>query len=67
MVLASLDPWSNPPWPMRWQYAYHHARTHPDTPRATRWITVQRQAWPLLHPGQQQLLAVIGISGDNQL
>jgi hypothetical protein len=61
-VLASLDPWWNPPWPMRWQYAYHHARTHPDTPRATRWITAQRRAWPLLHPTQQQLLAGIGIS-----
>ncbi|WP_430480454.1 Helicase associated domain protein [Streptomyces sp. P11-1] len=66
-VLASLDPWWNPPWPMRWQYAYHHTRTHPDTPRAARWITAQRQAWPLLHPDQQQLLADIGISVGRQL
>jgi len=63
-VLASLDPWWNPPWPMRWQYAYHHARTHPDTPRATRWITAQRRAWPLLHPGQQRLLAALGLNSD---
>ncbi|MDX2548786.1 helicase associated domain-containing protein [Streptomyces sp. WI04-05B] len=61
-VLASMDPWWNPPWPMRWQYAYHHARTHPDTSRATQWITAQRQAWPLLHPDQQQLLANLGVS-----
>ncbi|MFD3897126.1 Helicase associated domain protein [Streptomyces cellulosae] len=66
-VLASLDPWWNPPWPMRWQYSYHHARTHPDTLRATRWITAQRQAWPLLHPDQQQLLANLGISMGRQL
>ncbi|UNO44417.1 hypothetical protein [Streptomyces sp. MST-110588] len=43
------------------QYAYHHARIRPDTPRATRWVTTQRQAWPLLHPGQQQLLVGIGV------
>lgn len=61
-VLTSLDPWWNPPWPMRWQYAYHRARTHPDTSHATRWITAQRRAWPLLHPGQQQLLDGIGTS-----
>ncbi|MEU2415071.1 hypothetical protein AB0D56_35190 [Streptomyces sp. NPDC048209] len=47
---------------MRWQYAYHHARTHPDTPRAEKWLTAQRQDWSLLHPGQQQLLDGIGTS-----
>ncbi|MGP3769652.1 helicase associated domain-containing protein [Streptomyces sp. SDT5-1] len=60
-VLAGLDPWWNPPWPMRWQYAYHHARTHPDT----QWITAQRQAWPLLRPGQRQLLAALGFNPDD--
>ncbi|MBR8639639.1 hypothetical protein KEF29_10820 [Streptomyces tuirus] len=66
-VLADVEPWWNPPWPMRWQYAYHHARTHPHTSRATRWITAQGQAWPLLHPGQQELLAALGISVGRQL
>jgi hypothetical protein len=66
-VLASLDPWWNPPWPMRWQYSYHHARTHPDSARAEKWITAQRQGWSLLHPDQQQLLADIGISVVRQL
>ncbi|MEU5839087.1 hypothetical protein ABZ820_36230 [Streptomyces diacarni] len=58
-VLADVEPW--------WQYAYHHARTHPHTSRATRWITAQGQAWPLLHPGQQELLAALGISVGRQL
>ncbi|MGW3192728.1 hypothetical protein ACWDBT_33370 [Streptomyces ardesiacus] len=52
---------------MRWEYAYHYARAHPDTPRATQWITAQRQAPPLLHPGQQQFLANLGISVGRQL
>ncbi|MFF7234377.1 Helicase associated domain protein [Streptomyces sioyaensis] len=34
-ALAAIDPWWNPPWPILWQRAYHHAHTHPRHP-ATR-------------------------------
>jgi hypothetical protein len=32
-ALTTLAPWWNPPWPMRWQHAYHHAREHHHTGR----------------------------------
>lgn len=66
-VLADLEPWWNPPWPMRWQYAYHHARAPPQYLTHHTMITAQGQAWPLLHPGQQKLLAALGISVGRQL
>ncbi|MGQ4334786.1 helicase associated domain-containing protein [Streptomyces hayashii] len=61
-ALTALDPWWNPPWPYAWHRAWQQYR--PDTPRATRWITAQRQAWLLLHPAQQQLLAALGLNPD---
>lgn len=58
-ALATLDPWWNPPWPMRWQRGYHHART---TTTTNSWASAQRAAWHRLHPQQRTLLTHIGIT-----
>ncbi|WP_261387038.1 Helicase associated domain protein [Streptomyces sp. BK340] len=58
-ALTTLDPWWNPPWPMRWQRAYHHART---TTTTNSWASAQRAAWHRLHPQQRTLLTDIGIT-----
>ncbi|MGW0712476.1 helicase associated domain-containing protein [Streptomyces sp. NPDC002643] len=71
-ALTMIDPWWNPPWPLQWQQAYHRLRTSvtgaagvPATslPRdLCRWIRVQQESWEHLHPGQQDLLAALGIT-----
>lgn len=61
-MLAMIDPWWNPPWPILWQRTYHHAHTHPDSPTTRHWLDRQRRAWPLLHPHQQHLLVSIGMT-----
>ncbi|MGX1564334.1 Helicase associated domain protein [Streptomyces sp. NPDC055506] len=63
-ALATIDPWWNPPWPILWQRAYHHAHTHPRHPAARNWVHSQRRGWLLLHPDQQHLLVSIGIAPD---
>ncbi|MFF2964578.1 Helicase associated domain protein [Streptomyces sp. NPDC057963] len=55
-ALATIDPWWNPPWPILWQRAYHHAHIHPRHPEARNWLQNQRRGWLLLHPDQQHLL-----------
>ncbi|MEU0374881.1 helicase associated domain-containing protein [Streptomyces sp. NPDC006283] len=61
-ALAAIDPWWNPPWPILWQRAYHHAHTHPRHPATHHWLNRQHRTWPLLHPDQQPLLNKIGIT-----
>ncbi|QIK10953.1 helicase [Streptomyces sp. ID38640] len=61
-ALATIDPWWNPPWPILWQRAYHHAHTHPRHPTARSWLQNQRRGWLLLHPDQHHLLTHIGIA-----
>ncbi|MER8012373.1 Helicase associated domain protein [Streptomyces sp. NPDC094149] len=60
--LSTIDPWWNPPWNLRWQRAYYHARTHPDHRASRQWLHNQRAAYHRLHPGQQHLLTQIGIT-----
>ncbi|MFD5475275.1 Helicase associated domain protein [Streptomyces sp. NPDC127105] len=65
-ALTTLDPWWNPPWPMRWQRAYHHARTAPISSTTSSWASAQRAAWRRLHPQQRALLTDIGITPENR-
>ncbi|MFD5677147.1 Helicase associated domain protein [Streptomyces sp. NPDC058728] len=65
-ALTMLDPWWNPPWPMRWQRAYHHARTTPINAGTSSWAAAQRAAWRRLHPQQRALLTDIGITPENR-
>ncbi|MFF5257067.1 Helicase associated domain protein [Streptomyces leeuwenhoekii] len=60
-VLTAIDPWWNPPWPILWQRAYHHAHTHPRHPAARQWLHNQQRGWLLLHPDQQHLLNSTGL------
>ncbi|MFC9792722.1 Helicase associated domain protein [Streptomyces sp. NPDC127584] len=60
-ALATIDPWWNPPWPILWQRAYHHARTHPRHPATRHWLHNQQRGWLLLHPGQQHLLTTASL------
>ncbi|WP_371652183.1 helicase associated domain-containing protein [Streptomyces mirabilis] len=60
-ALATIDPWWNPPWPILWQRAYHHAHTHPRHPTTRHWLQNQRRDWLLLHPDQQHLLTTAGL------
>ncbi|WP_330346714.1 Helicase associated domain protein [Streptomyces sp. NBC_00582] len=60
-MLATIDPWWNPPWPILWQRAYHHAHTHPRHPATRHWLHNQQRSLPLLHPRQQQLLTTTGL------
>ncbi|MGZ2360981.1 helicase associated domain-containing protein [Streptomyces sp. 372A] len=61
-MLAMIDPWWNPPWPILWQRTYHHAHTHPDSPTTRHWLHNQQRGWPLLHPHQQHLLTTAGLT-----
>ncbi|MFC9931813.1 Helicase associated domain protein [Streptomyces sp. NPDC127190] len=65
-ALTTLDPWWNPHWPMRWQRAYHHARTTPITAPTSSWASTQRAAWHRLHPQQRALLTGIGLTPENR-
>lgn len=60
-TLATIDPWWNPPWPILWQRAYHHAHTHPRHPATRQWLHNQQRSWLLLHPDQQHLLTTAGL------
>jgi hypothetical protein len=61
-ALTTMDPWWNPPWPIAWQRAYHHAHTDPRHPSARHWRQRQRRTWPLLHPDQQHLLTALDLA-----
>ena len=65
-ALTTLDLWWNPPWPMRWQRAYHHARTTPISTGTSSWAYAQRAAWTRLHPQQRALLTDIGITPEDR-
>ncbi|KAA0909994.1 helicase associated domain-containing protein, partial [Streptomyces apricus] len=74
-ALSALYPWWNAPWSMQWQRIWHQARDHttihgPHTPETGfpttsynlgEWLYLQCVAYHALHPGQQHLLAEIGI------
>ncbi|SCF66260.1 helicase associated domain-containing protein [Streptomyces sp. Ncost-T10-10d] len=74
-ALTTIAPWWNPPWGLPWQMAYHTVRTETRghtlhapagfpclPPSATRWLLTQCINYASLHPGQQQLLADLGIT-----
>jgi hypothetical protein len=60
-ALTTIDPWWNPPWPILWQRAYHHAHTHRRHPAARHWLHNQQRGWLLLHPDQQHFLTTAGL------
>ncbi|MEU6237545.1 helicase associated domain-containing protein, partial [Kitasatospora sp. NPDC047058] len=76
--LTAIDPWWNPPWKLTWQRSYYRARDHQQSgrpfdaeagvPAATdalgMWIRRQCTAYAGLHPGQQHLLAAIGVTEE---
>ncbi|MFH8476207.1 helicase associated domain-containing protein [Streptomyces sp. NPDC018000] len=76
--LAAIDPWWNPPWNAEWHRNYHHARGHveaghPFDPAALipspstalgSWITRTCLDYHRLHPEQQHLLTLIGITSE---
>ncbi|WP_073946621.1 helicase associated domain-containing protein [Streptomyces kebangsaanensis] len=78
-ALSAIDPWWNPPWPMAWQRAYHHARkqcgnNQPLVPgdgfrgvetSAASWLYAQCALFEELHPHQQGLLREIGITAED--
>ncbi|MEU1091561.1 helicase associated domain-containing protein [Streptomyces sp. NPDC005576] len=78
LALSAIDPWWNPPWTLEWQRSWHQARIHVDgghvldaaagfagTTRAlATWLTTQCAQFDTLQPGQQDLLARIGITAD---
>ncbi|MGY5124315.1 helicase associated domain-containing protein [Streptomyces nigrescens] len=79
-ALNAIDPWWNPPWRYPWQLTYHTTRAtirdlpldpvrgFPDLPAgATRWLITQCTNYNDLHPGQQQLLADLGITAQDAL
>ncbi|MGW1290059.1 helicase associated domain-containing protein [Streptomyces sp. NPDC002586] len=75
-VLAELDVWWNPPWPISWQRAWHRARAHTlahgpvnggdnlaGLPRwLKRWLRRQITEYSQLASEQQQLLAQLGLT-----
>jgi hypothetical protein len=75
-VLAELDAWWNPPWPISWQRAWHRARAHAlahgpvsggdnlaGLPRwLERWLRCQIAEYSHLAVEQQQLLAQLGLT-----
>ncbi|EWS89735.1 hypothetical protein SSIG_07842 [Streptomyces filamentosus NRRL 11379] len=77
-ALSAIDPWWNPPWPLAWQRAYHHARKQcgshqPLVPgdgfagmgaSAASWLYAQCALFEELHPRQQDLLQEIGITAE---
>ncbi|WP_369253709.1 Helicase associated domain protein [Streptomyces sp. R35] len=75
-MLAELDSWWNPPWPISWQRAWYRARTHTlahgpvsggdnlaGLPRwLERWLRRQIAESSQLAAEQQQLLAQLGLT-----
>ncbi|BBJ37437.1 hypothetical protein SSPO_001550 [Streptomyces antimycoticus] len=75
-LLAELDVWWNPPWPISWQRAWHRARAHAlahgpvsggdnlaGLPRwLERWLRRQIAEYSQLAAEQQQLLAQLGLT-----
>ncbi|MFD7232113.1 helicase associated domain-containing protein [Streptomyces sp. NPDC059881] len=75
-TLSDIDPWWNPPWPTDWQREHHIAHAavtagaflDPETgfrnvdDRTGQWLYAQCVAYDALQPGQQELLALIGIT-----
>ncbi|WP_245873983.1 helicase associated domain-containing protein [Streptomyces phaeoluteigriseus] len=77
-ALSAVDPWWCPPWNLVWQRTWqhihgqikaghrldaaHHFRSFAPAPRA--WLRVQRTDYDDLHPGQQRLLADIGLTRE---
>ncbi|WP_346240954.1 helicase associated domain-containing protein, partial [Streptomyces malaysiensis] len=76
--LDAIDPWWNPPWDLHWQRNYYRARNHVDAGRPFdpaalapspgtvlgSWITRACLQYHQLHPGQQHLLTLIGITPE---
>ncbi|MGW7201683.1 helicase associated domain-containing protein, partial [Streptomyces chryseus] len=75
-LLAAIDPDWNPDWPIDWQRHYTAltgltalggvlAHVEPGTMvrgiDVGRWVATQRQDWHLLHDGQRERLAQLGI------
>ncbi|THA65768.1 helicase [Streptomyces sp. A0642] len=77
-ALADIDPWWNPPWPLKWQRHYYHARdaaagrllqaengfTDLDDSDAADWLWHPCAMYAGLHPEQRQLLITIGITTE---
>ncbi|MGW5446838.1 Helicase associated domain protein [Streptomyces asiaticus] len=77
-ALGRVDPWWCPPWTLAWQRAWqhihdqveaghrldadHHFRSFVPTQRA--WLRLQRTRYDDLHPDQQHLLTVIGLTRE---
>ncbi|MCX2928486.1 Helicase associated domain protein [Streptomyces sp. NEAU-W12] len=77
-ALTGIDPWWCPPWSLAWQRAWqhihdqikashrldadHHFRSF--APAQRTWLRTQRNHYDDLHPGQQRLLADIGLTGE---
>ncbi|MDX3458887.1 helicase associated domain-containing protein [Streptomyces sp. ME02-8801-2C] len=76
--LTAIDPWWNPPWDLHWQRNYYRARNHveagrpfnpaalvpaPSTALGT-WTTRACLTYHRLHPDQQHLLTLIGITPE---
>ncbi|WP_405504025.1 helicase associated domain-containing protein [Streptomyces purpurascens] len=75
-TLTEIDPWWNPPWPTDWQREHHHAhaavtagtlldpqagfRNFDD--RTGQWRYAQCVNYTALQPGQQHLLARLGLT-----
>jgi superfamily II DNA or RNA helicase len=82
-ALQDLDANWNPPWPLTWQRAFHTARRHheaghllagvprpyvtDDGHRLGEWLRTQRLHPERLHPGQQRLLAGLGLAQAAEL
>lgn len=77
--LATLDPWWNPPWGIRWQRSYytlrdyHHHYGSAEVARTWRtdegfhlgeWVHTQKLNWNHLHADQQQLLLDLGFQPE---
>ncbi|MDO0909371.1 helicase associated domain-containing protein [Streptomyces sp. DT2A-34] len=75
-MLAELDVWWNPPWPISWQRTWHRARAHTlahgpvtgadELVRLPRWLerllSHQITEFPQLAGEQRQLLAQLGLT-----
>lgn len=77
-ALELIDPHWNPPWGIRWQRAYHTARSHlagrkadpktgfKDLPTSTaKWLFTQCVTYELLHDTQHELLARLGVTATD--
>lgn len=76
--LAAIDPWWSPPWDLHWQRNYYRARDHVEAGRPFdparlvpspgtvlgSWINRACLQYDQLHPGQQHLLTLIGITPE---